>query len=194
MDVAACHERGVAVCNICDWSVSVPEHVFALLLALRRQLPRYQRAVAAGQGQASLTYGFVLPPLPVTLSGSVMGLIGYGALGGQVAALARAFGMTPLIAERREAASVRAGRTLFGEVLARSDVLVILCPLTAETRDLIGVPEMARLPAGALVINCARRHRERGGAGRSAPARRTRRGQGRCAVLATSSLSWTRPI
>lgn len=156
VNVAACQERGVAVCNVRDWSVSVPEHVFALILALRRQLPSYQRAVAAGQWQASATYGFVLPPLPVTLSGSVMGLIGYGALGGRVAALAKAFGMTTLIAERRGAACVRAGRTLFDEVLARSSVLVVLCPLNEETRDLIGVSELARLPAGTLLINCAR--------------------------------------
>lgn len=41
VDVAACTERGVLVCNVRDWSVSVPEHVFALLLSLRRQLPSY---------------------------------------------------------------------------------------------------------------------------------------------------------
>ena len=66
VDMDACRERSVLVCNVRDWAVSVPEHVFALILALRRQLPSYQRAVAEGAWQASATYGFLLPPLPTS--------------------------------------------------------------------------------------------------------------------------------
>ncbi|CAM3605190.1 Glycerate dehydrogenase [Deinococcus saxicola] len=156
VDVAACSERGVAVCNVRDWSVSVPEHVFALLLALRRQLPAYMGAVAAGQWQASPTYGFLLPPLPITLGGTALGIIGYGALGRRVAALAGAFGMTVLIAEHRGAATVRGDRTPFETVLAQSQALVVLCPLSDQTRGLIGAAELAQMPRDALLINCAR--------------------------------------
>lgn len=63
-----------------DWSVSVPEHVFALILSLRRQLPSYQQVVASGRWQTSPTYGFLLHPLPSTLHGTTIGIIGYGAL------------------------------------------------------------------------------------------------------------------
>ena len=156
VDVADCDARGIAVCNVRDWSISVPEHVFALLLALRRQLPAYSAAVAAGRWQASPTYGFLLEPLPRTLRGGTLGLIGHGALGRQVAALAAAFGMEVLVAERRGAEVVRSGRTPFATVLARSDALVVLCPLTAETRGLIGAAELAALRPTALLINCAR--------------------------------------
>ncbi len=156
VDVAACQARGIAVCNVRDWSISVPEHVFALLLALRRQLPAYAAAVAAGRWQASPTYGFLLEPLPHTLRGGTLGLIGYGALGRQVAALAAAFGMTVLLAERRGADTIRPGRTPFPTVLAQSDALVILCPLNDETRGLIGTAELAALRPDALLINCAR--------------------------------------
>lgn len=156
VDVADCHARGIAVCNVRDWSISVPEHVFALLLALRRQLPAYGVAVAAGRWQASPTYGFLLEPLPRTLRGGTLGLIGYGALGRQVAALAAAFGMEVLVAERRGAEAVRPGRTPFPAVLGRSDALVVLCPLTAETRGLIGAAELAAMRPTALLINCAR--------------------------------------
>jgi glycerate dehydrogenase len=156
VDVAACAERGVSVCNVRDWSISVPEHVFALILALRRQLPSYRAAVAAGQWQASATYGFLLPPMPVTLWGSTLGIVGYGSLGRRVEAIAQGFGMTVLIAEHRGAPQVRAGRSAFEDVLARSQVLVILCPLSEQTRNLIGAAQLALMPQGALLINCAR--------------------------------------
>lgn len=85
-----------------------------------------------------------------------MGLIGYGALGRRVAELARSFAMRVLIAERKGVREMREGRTAFEEVLARSDVLALLCPLSDETRGLIGAVELARMPRGALLINCAR--------------------------------------
>ncbi len=156
VDVAACQARGIAVCNVRDWSISVPEHVFALLLALRRQLPAYAAAVAAGRWQALPTYGFLLEPLPHTLRGGTLGLIGHGALGRQVAALAAAFGMTVLLAERRGADTIRPGRTPFPTVLAQSDALVVLCPLNDETRNLLGAAELAALRPDAILINCAR--------------------------------------
>lgn len=156
VDVDGCARRGVAVCNVRDWSLSVPEHVFAMTLALRRQLASYQRAVAAGHWQASSTYGVLLDPLPITLQGSAMGVIGYGALGRRVAALAEAFGMTVLVAERKGAAETRVGRTPFEAVLADSHVIVTLCPLTDDTRDLIGEDELGRMRRDAIVVNCAR--------------------------------------
>lgn len=156
VDVAACTQQGVAVCNVRDWSLSVPEHVFALILSLRRQLPRYQQAVASGGWQASPSYGLLLRPLPSTLHGATMGVIGYGALGQRVATLALGFGMKTLIAERKGATSLRAGRAPFEAVLAESQVLVILCPLNDDTRNLIGAPELAAMRRDVLLVNCAR--------------------------------------
>lgn len=156
VDVDACARRAVAVCNVRDWSVSVPEHVFAMILALVRQLPSYQRAVAEGRWRASPSYGVLLEPLPITLHGSTMGIIGYGALGRRVAPIAEAFGMTTLVAERKGATTVRPGRTPFDDVLARSDVIVTLCPLTPGTRNLIAAAELACMPRHAVLVNCAR--------------------------------------
>jgi glycerate dehydrogenase len=156
VDLCACTERGVQVCNVRDWSLSVPEHVFALTLSLRRQLPAYGRAVAAGQWQASETYGFLLSPLPDTLAGATLGVVGHGALGQRVGVLAQAFGMKVLIAEHKHAAGLRPGRTAFEQVLAHSDVLVVLCPLNEQTRNMIGASELARMNPSALLINCAR--------------------------------------
>jgi glycerate dehydrogenase len=156
VDVPACARAGVAVCNVRDWSVSVPEHVFAMALALRRQLLAYRSAVREGRWAASPTYGLLLEPLPRTLSGGVLGVVGHGALGRRVEALGRGFGMEIQIAERKGAASVRAGRVPFEQVLAASDLLAVLCPLTAETKGLIGADELAAMRPDALLVNCAR--------------------------------------
>lgn len=78
IDLDACAERDITICNIRDWAISVPEHVFALALALRRQLPAYREAVRAGEWQRSDAYAIVLEPLPLALSGTMLGLIGHG--------------------------------------------------------------------------------------------------------------------
>ena len=156
VDLAACRKLGIAVSNVRDWALSVPEHVFALILALRRNLFAYHAAVQDGAWQRSASYLVELEPMPQSLSGATLGLIGSGALGQRVAKLAQCFGMKVLVAERKGAAALGAGRVAFSEVLASSDVLVVLCPLTPETRGMIGAEELALLPRSALLINCAR--------------------------------------
>lgn len=156
VDIEACRRRGIAVANVRNWSRSVPEHVFALILALRRGLLSYHDAVQGGAWLRAENYTLLLEPMPLSLSGSTLGLIGYGGLGRAVALLAQAFGMKVLIAERKGAGTIRDGRTSFGDVLAESSVLVVLCPLTEETRGLIGSAELAGMPRHSLLINCAR--------------------------------------
>jgi glycerate dehydrogenase len=156
VDVGACARAGVAVCNVRDWSVSVPEHVFALALALRRQIPAYRAALRDGRWASSPTYGLLLEPLPRTLSGGVLGIVGHGALWRRVEALGRGFDMRVMIAERKGAPSPRAGRVPFERVLTEADLLAILCPLTDETRGMIGARELASMRPDALLVNCAR--------------------------------------
>ncbi len=156
IDVTACSRLGIAVCNVRNWSVSVPEHVFALILSLRRNLTGYHELVMGGAWQRSNNYTLMLEPMPQSLSGGTLGIIGYGGLGKSVARLAEAFGMKVLVAEHKNAASFREGRTPFSEVLAHSDVLVLLCPLTDNNRRMIGAAELAAMPRHALLINCAR--------------------------------------
>ena len=156
VDLAACRRHGVAVANVRNWSESVPEHVFALILALRRNLLSYHDAVQSGAWQRAQNYTLLQDPMPLSLSGATLGIIGYGGLGQAVAHLARAFGMRVLVAERKGAGAIRDGRTGFDDVLAQSSVLVVLCPSTEETRGLIGSAEIAAMPRHALLINCAR--------------------------------------
>jgi glycerate dehydrogenase len=84
-----------------------------------------------------------------------MGIIGYGALGVKVSTLAAAFGMKVLVAERK-GQPCREGRVELDQVVKEADVLVILCPLTPETRDLIGSTELRSMKSTSILINVAR--------------------------------------
>lgn len=156
VDVAACRERGIAVCNIRNYAVhTVPEHVFALLLSLRRNLFAYRADVERGRWQQSEQFCFFDHPIG-DLHGSTMGIVGGGALGQGTAALARAFGMRVLFAEITPGASGRADRTPLNQVLAESDVISLHCPLTPATRHLIGPAQLRQMKCNAILINTSR--------------------------------------
>lgn len=156
VDLEACRERGVAVCNIRGYAEhTVPEHVFMLLLALRRNLVAWRQSLAEGAWERATMF-CLFDHEVLDLHGSTLGLIGHGSIGRGVERLARAFGMTVLVAEHKGARDIRAGRVPFDEVLCRSDHLSLHTPLTDATRHLIGAAELGRMKQHAVLINTAR--------------------------------------
>jgi glycerate dehydrogenase len=159
VDLAACRARGIAVVNIRDYSVvSVPEHCFALILAVRRNLRAYAADVEAGRWERSTRFCLLDHPI-ADLAGSRLGIVGYGALGRRVAQIGRAFGMEIAASTRsplapQDAAHVRA--LPLAELLATSDVVSLHVPLTPQTRHMIGAAELASMKRGAILINTAR--------------------------------------
>src|SRR5262249_37311385 len=115
IDLAACRARGVQVCNVRGWSVSVSEHFFALALALRRNLLAYHSAVRSGAWSSSPDFSLATEPFGHTLRGDALGIIGFGTLGRSVAQIGRGLGMDVLVAERKGAATPRVGRVPFHE-------------------------------------------------------------------------------
>jgi glycerate dehydrogenase len=156
VDLEACRRRGIAVSNVRNYAPhSVPEHVFALILALRRNLFSYRAKIQSGAWQRAST--FCLLDYPIReLHESTLGIIGHGALGRAVEKLARAFGMRVLISEHKDARSIRPDRTGFEDVLRSSDILTLHCPLTPATRNLIDTEELRKMQRHALLINTAR--------------------------------------
>jgi len=155
VDLAAAAEKGITVCNVRSYATaSAVEHVFGLILCLARSLPQYLQAVDHGSWQETDTFCMLDYPIR-ELAGQTLGIIGFGELGRAVAAMGRTFGMDVLIAERREAA-LRSGRTPFREVLSRADILSLHCPLTEQTRNLIGSAELQQMKRDAIMINIAR--------------------------------------
>lgn len=156
VDKQACANAGIAVCNVRGYAgATVPEHTFALILALSRSLIPYRADVLAGEWQKAGQFCFFTHPIG-DLAGRRLGIIGSGDLGGQVAALGRAFGMDVVFAARKGAAQPRPGYIPFLEVIETADVLTLHCPLTEETRGLIAAPEFARMRRAPLLINTAR--------------------------------------
>jgi len=156
VDLDACRERGVAVCNIRGYAQhTVPEHVFMLLLALRRNLLAWRVSLQNDAWQKAEQFCLFDHEIH-DLHGSTLGLIGYGNVGVGVERLARAFGMQVLIAERKGAAEIRPGRVAFDEVLAHADQISLHTPLTEDTQGLIGAREFGLMKRSAILINTAR--------------------------------------
>lgn len=156
VDLAACRERGIVVANIRDYSVvSVPEHCFALMLAVRRNLRAYAADVEAGTWERSTRFCLLDHPIG-DLAGSRLGIVGYGALGRRVAQIGRAFGMEIAVTSRSPVADADVVQLPLDRLLATSDVVSLHLPLTGETRNMIGARELASMKRGAILINTAR--------------------------------------
>jgi glycerate dehydrogenase len=156
VDLEAARRQGIAVSNVRDYATrTVPEHVFALLLALRRNL--FGLHAAACDGRWSASDSFTLQTHAIgDLAGGTLGIVGAGNLGKAVARLGEAFGMRVLLAEQRGVKELRPGRSAFEDVISESDALSLHMPLTPATRNLIGAAEFARMKPGAILINTAR--------------------------------------
>jgi len=156
VDLAACRRRGIVVSNIRNYATaSLPEHGMALILALRRNLLAYRADIEAGRWQQSPHFCLLDHPIR-DLAGSRLGLIGYGALGHAMARLGRAFGMEVCVHTRSPVDDPDVTQLGFDELLETSDVLSLHLPLSAQTRHLIGAPQLARMKPSALLINTAR--------------------------------------
>ena len=139
MDV--CKQRGILVCNCAGYSTkAVAELVFGLVLGLARRIPACDGAARHGGTKAGLV-GF-------ELAGKTFGIVGTGAIGLRVAALARAFGCKVIAysrTEKQEALELGVQYLSLEEVMAQSDIVSLHVPATAETKGLISAEMIARM-------------------------------------------------
>ena len=156
VDVKAANARGVTVSNIRNYAVNtVPEHTFALLLALRRSVVAYRESVARGRWREAAQFCYFDHPIR-DLAGSTLGVVGDGVLGKAVAKLGEAFGMKVLFSDYKGTTGMGPLYTPFADVLRLSDVITLHTPLMPSTRNLIGAPEFAAMARKPLLINTAR--------------------------------------
>ena len=154
VDLQAARELGIVVCNCQAYGTpAVAQHTLMLMLVLITRFESYRHAVRDGEWQRSEQFCLLDYPIG-ELAGRTLGILGYGELGQAVGRLAEAFGMNVLVGSLpgRE----RSGRPAITDLLAQIDVLSLHCPLTEQTRDLIGEAELALMKPGSLLINTGR--------------------------------------
>ena len=152
IDKKAAREHGVAVVNIRNYAFNtVPEHVIALMFALKRRLLDYALDVRNGVWNTSRQFCF-FPHDIHDIAGATMGIVGYGAIGKAVAKRAVGLGMNVLGYDPVP----QDGLVDFDTILRESDVITLHAPLTPGTRDMIGASELERMKRSAILINTGR--------------------------------------
>ncbi len=156
VDLDAARALGIAVCNVRGYATaSVVQHVLTLILTLSTNLLEFHQSIREGGWQKCPHFCMLDYPIR-ELAGKTIGIVGYGALGRGVAQAARdGLGMQVLVAQRKGTPS-ESNRVPLDKLLPQVDVLSLHCPLTPETRGLIGAAELALMKPDALIVNTAR--------------------------------------
>lgn len=154
VDAAAAARLGVPVTNIPDAvTESTAEMAFALMLAVCRRVGENTLRMRTGAPEALFGMG---RNMGRNLQGLTLGILGAGRIGTRMACLGRAFGMRPIGYSRHGANAAEMEPVGLDELLHRADVLSLHCPLTKETRGIIGREALAKMKPGAVLINTAR--------------------------------------
>jgi len=158
VDARAASARRIPVCNVPLYSTaSVVQHTIALLLELCHRVGLHDLSVHRGEWVNSRDFSYTLSPL-YELEGKVLGVVGYGAIGRRVAAVARSLGMIVRAAQLGHArpASDDVERLSLDELFRSSDVISLHCPLSAETVELVSRARLTLMKPSALLVNTAR--------------------------------------
>jgi D-3-phosphoglycerate dehydrogenase len=154
IDVDAATAAGIIVLNTPSANtLAATEQTFALLLAAMRHVPQAHASVHAGQWDRKPFIGY-------ELFGKMLGIVGLGRIGSNVAARAAAFGMQviahdPFIPAAR-ASALGVELVSFEELLERAQIVTLHVPLTARTRGMMEARALGRMREDAVLVNCAR--------------------------------------
>lgn len=157
IDIVAAKEKGICVCNVPGYSTdSVAQHTFALILHHYSSIAKYANTVANGDWVYSKLFTYFNIPF-YELSGKTLGIVGYGAIGKKVAKIALAFGMKVLIYTRTAPQNDNTVEVVsLDELMTRSDVVTLHCPLTDKTEKMINERTLSLMKEGSLLINTSR--------------------------------------
>ena len=155
VDVNACKEKGIPVCNVPSYgTAAVAQFTLALMLEICHQIGHHNQAVHNGKWCASTNFCFWDTP-QMELGGKTLGIIGFGRIGQAVAKLAEAFGMR-VLAYSRTPKEQLANFVDLDTLLAESDFVSLHCPQFAETTGMVNAEFIGKMKDGAVLINTAR--------------------------------------
>lgn len=158
VDVAAARARGIPVSNVPSYgTAAVAQFAIAMLLEICHHVAHHSETVYAGRWENCADWCYWDYPL-IELDGKTMGIIGFGRIGQQTGRIAKALGMHILATGSRP---TDAGREIadyveLDELLARSDVISLHCPLFPSTRGIISRENIARMKDGVILLNNSR--------------------------------------
>lgn len=158
IDVAAAKERGIPVSNVPTYgTMAVAQHTMALLLEITNLVGHHNDRVHAGRWAEGPDWCFWDSPL-MELDGKTLGVIGFGKIGQQTAKMAKAFGMNILATGSRPNEEGRAiGEYVeMDELLAKSDVITLHCPLFPNTKGIICKENIDKMKDGVIILNSSR--------------------------------------
>jgi D-3-phosphoglycerate dehydrogenase len=154
VDVAAATAKGIIVMNTpFGNSITTAEHAVAMMFALARQIPSADASTQAGKWEKNRFMG-------VEISGKTLGIIGCGNIGSIVADRAiglkmRVIAYDPFLSPER-AKDLGVAKVEMDELLSRADIITLHTPLTAQTKNILSVDNLAKSKKGVRIINCAR--------------------------------------
>jgi glycerate dehydrogenase len=155
VDVAAAKEKGVAVCNVPEYGTwSVAQHTFALILELTNRVGLNVQSTKRDEW-AHEQWSYTRAPI-IELRDKVLGIVGLGRIGNQVAKLAEAFGMTVVFHNRSRLIHSSARQVKLGELFRKSDVVSLHCPLTGDNKGFVNRELLSTMKKNAFLINTSR--------------------------------------
>lgn len=154
IDLEACRERGITVCNVPDYgSHVIAEHVFALLLSTLRHIREGEDRVESGTFDYHGLRG-------MALKGKTIGILGTGKIGRAAARIAHGFGMRILATDQCRTLELERDLGVryvpFEELLRESDILTLHVPATKETEHILNTKTFERMKDGVVLVNTAR--------------------------------------
>ncbi len=155
VDLETAHALGITVSNVPAYStMSVAQHIFALILSTTDGVAEHNAAVKAGKWTSSPQFCFYETPLH-ELAGKTFGVVGMGSIGAAVSKIADAFGMRVIYTSRtkKDCPYEFVSRD---ELAANSDYIAFCCPLTAETANYVCDDFIAKCKPGCVIINTSR--------------------------------------
>lgn len=158
IDIDAAKARGVVVTNIPAYSTeAVAQLAIALLLEICHRVGHHDSAVKSGKWQNNIDFCFWDYPL-ISLAGKTLGIVGFGKIGQATARVAKALGMTVIANDEKttDAGKQLADYVSFDEVLKKSDVISLHCPLFPSTEGIINKDSIAKMKDGVILLNTSR--------------------------------------
>ena len=156
VDIDYAAQKGITVCNAGQYSTNaVAQQTFAYILDHFSRIRDYDTAVRNGEWERSPAFSYF--PIPTSeLAGKTLSIIGYGSIGRKVAEIGHAFGMNIVISTRTMPADCPYEVTDMLTAAEKADVLTFHCPLTEQTKGIIGTELLSHMKSSAMLVNTSR--------------------------------------